>query len=137
MVSNTVHEDNQSVDSYVGHARLEWWANSDTCLGAWDVNLTVTVDDAGWHASATFDASPQGEEREGWSFLMRLDPHFTVRFLEDEEATILVRVDEEPPEGRLLLTEVTATGPRSAPTSWSPPAARPLTTNSPMWTSAR
>ena len=35
---------------------------------------------------------------------MRLDPYFTLRLLEDDPATILVRVDEEAREGRLLLT---------------------------------
>jgi hypothetical protein len=92
------------MDSYVGPARLEWQANPDTCLGSFDVDLTVVVDDAGWHASATFVTPPQGDDREGWSFLMQLGPYFTLRFLEDEQATILVRVEEEAAERRLLLT---------------------------------
>jgi hypothetical protein len=92
------------VDSYEGPARLEWQANSDTCLGSFDVDLTVVVDDTGWHASATFVAPPQGEDREGWAFLMQLGPYFTLRLLEDEQATILVHVNEEAQEGRLLLT---------------------------------
>jgi hypothetical protein len=104
VVSDTACGDNRYVDSYAGPARLEWQANSDTCLGSFDVDLTVVVDDAGWHASATFAARPQGEDREAWSFLMQLDPYFTLRLLEGEHATILVRVDEEEEEGRLLLT---------------------------------
>ncbi|GAB3881805.1 hypothetical protein GCM10029964_038510 [Kibdelosporangium lantanae] len=67
------------MDSYTGPARLEWQANSSTCLGSFDVDLSVVVDDAGWHASATFLTPPQGED---WALLMRLDPYFTLRFLE-------------------------------------------------------
>jgi len=92
------------MDRYAGPARLEWWANSTTCLGSFDVNVTAVVDDAGWHTSATFVAPPRGEDREGWLFLLRLDPHFTLRPLADEQATILVRVAEDQGDGRLLLT---------------------------------
>ncbi|REH33014.1 hypothetical protein BCF44_12086 [Kutzneria buriramensis] len=35
---------------------------------------------------------------------MQLDPYFTLRLPEEEQATILVHVDEETGEGRLLLT---------------------------------
>lgn len=92
------------MDSYAGPARLEWQANSSTCLGSFDVDLAVVVDDAGWHASATFVTPPRGQDREGWAFLMRLGPYLTLRLLEDEQATILVRVDEGAQEGHLLLT---------------------------------
>lgn len=92
------------MDGYVGPARLEWQANSVTCLGSIDVDLSVVVDDVGWHASARFVAPLLGEDREGWRFLLQLDPYFTLRFLEDEQATILVRVDEEADGGRLRLT---------------------------------
>jgi hypothetical protein len=91
------------MDSYAGPARPEWQANPDTCLSSFDVDLTVVVDDAGWHASATFVTPPQGDEREGWSFLMKLGPYFALRLLEDQQATILVRVDEDA-DGHLLLT---------------------------------
>lgn len=92
------------MDGYVGPARLEWHANSVTCLGLIDVDLSVVVDDVGWHASARFVAPLLGEDREGWRFLPQLDPYFTLRFLEDGQATILVRVDEEADGGRLRLT---------------------------------
>ena len=82
------------MDRYTGLARLEWWANRSTCLGSVDVNLVVVADGEDWRVSATFVAALGGEDRDGWSFLMELDPHFTLRFLEDQEATILVRVEE-------------------------------------------
>lgn len=67
------------------------------------MDLNVAVDDAGWHASATFVTSPVGEDREGWAFPMQVSPYFTLRLLEDEQATILVQVEEEAWDGRLLL----------------------------------
>lgn len=68
------------------------------------VDLNVVVDDAGWHASATFVTPPTGDDREGWAFLMQLGPYFILRLLEDEQATILAQVEEQAREGRLLLT---------------------------------
>jgi len=91
------------VDRYEGPARLEWWANRGTCLGAFKVQLSVAADAAGWHASATFASQHDEEVQEGWSFLMGLDPYFTLRLLEDEGSTIDVEVIEEP-DGRLTLT---------------------------------
>ena len=82
---------------------MEWWANRSTCLGSGDVELSVTVDAGGWHASAAFAPRLDHDEQEGWSFLTGLDPYFTLRLLEDEGATIDVGVVEEP-DGRLTLT---------------------------------
>ena len=92
------------MDRYAGPARLEWWANRHTCLGAVEVNLEVTVDAAGWHASARFAAPLVDEELEGWSFLMLLDPCFTLRLLEDDQATIDVRVEQAQLDAPLVLT---------------------------------
>lgn len=92
----------RSVDRYEGPARLEWWANTSTCLGSVDVEVSVTVDARGWHASAAFASRLDDDEQEGWSFLMDLSPYFTLRLLEDEGSTIDVGVVEEP-DGRLTL----------------------------------
>ena len=82
---------------------MEWWVNGSTCLGSVDVELSVTVDAGGWHASAAFASRLDDDEQEGWSFLMDLGLYFTLRLLEDEGATIDVGVVEEP-DGRLTLT---------------------------------
>lgn len=97
------------MDSYEGPARLEWWANRSTCLGSAEVELSVTADDCGWHTSAAFAWQLDSDELEGWSFLMALDPHFTLRLLEDRSATIEVGVEEKP-DGRLKLTAAWSPG---------------------------
>ena len=104
MASGAAGGDTRLVDRYAGPAWLEWWANRDTCLGSVEVNLQVTVDDEGWHASATFAAPLVGEDREAWEFLMQLDQYFTLRLREDEQATIEVRVEEAEPDERLVLS---------------------------------
>lgn len=104
MVSCSAGGDTRLVDRYAGPAWLEWWANRETCLGSVEVNLQVTVDDEGWRASATFAMPLVGEDREAWEFLMRLDPYFTLRLPEDEQATIEVRVEESEPGERLALS---------------------------------
>ena len=75
------------MDRYEGPARLEWWANRGTCLGSAEVALSVSVDASTWHASATFAQPLNGEDREGWSFLMDVDPYFTLRLLEDDSGS--------------------------------------------------
>jgi hypothetical protein len=94
------------MDRYAGPARLEWWANRHTCLGAVEVNLEVTVDAAGWHASARFATPLVGEDLEGWSVLMLADPYFTLRLLEDDQATIDVHVEQAQPDAPLVLTAI-------------------------------
>jgi hypothetical protein len=90
------------MDHYEGPARLEWWANRSTCLGSAEVALSVSVDANAWHASAIFARPLSGEDREGWSFLMDLDPYFTLRLLEDDDSTIDVWVVDES-DGQLTL----------------------------------
>ena len=104
MVSGSAGGDTRLVDRYAGPAWLEWWANKETCLGSVEVNLQVTADDEGWHASATFATPLVGEDKEAWEFLMQLDPCFTLRLREDEQATIEVRVGEAEPGERLVLS---------------------------------
>ncbi|MFF5263524.1 hypothetical protein ACFY4C_31750 [Actinomadura viridis] len=93
------------MDHYEGQARLEWWANRHTCLGSIDVRVTVLNDDHGWHTSAISSSPLNDEDREGWDFLMALSPYATLRFEDDEQATIDVRVDGAG-EGGLILTVV-------------------------------
>lgn len=91
------------MDTYEGAARLEWWANRATCLCSANVHVVIVRDDSGWHVSATFVTPLTSEEREGWTFLIALSPYYTLRFDDDEDATIDVRVSE-PSEGDLLLS---------------------------------
>lgn len=93
------------MDRYQGPARLEWWANKDTCLASIDVRLLVVSDSAGWRSTAAFASPLTGEDREGWEFLMMLSPYFTLRFESEEDARIDVRVDELE-EGELVLSVV-------------------------------
>jgi hypothetical protein len=94
------------MDRYTGPARLEWWANRHTCLGAVEVSLEVTVDAAGWRALARFTAPPEGDDLEGWLVMMALSPCFTLRLLEDEEATLDVRVEQSQLDAPLVLTAI-------------------------------
>jgi hypothetical protein len=91
------------MDTYEGPARLEWWANPDTCLGSVNVSVLVVSDDSGWRVSAAFASPMSSEDRAGWEFLMALAPYFSLRFEGDEDAAIDVRMDE-PDEGELTLT---------------------------------
>jgi hypothetical protein len=91
------------MDTYEGPARLEWWANRDTCLSSVKVRVLVMGDDSGWHASAAFASPMTSEDRGGWDFIRALSPYFILRVEGDEDATIDVRVDE-PSEGELRLT---------------------------------
>ncbi|MFD0691406.1 hypothetical protein [Actinomadura fibrosa] len=91
------------MDTYEGAARLEWWANRHTCLCSVNVHVVIVSDASGWRISATLIPPLTGEERESWMFLVALSPYFTLRFDDDENATINVRV-EEPGEGELTLS---------------------------------
>ncbi|MEU8798192.1 hypothetical protein [Spirillospora sp. NPDC048819] len=93
------------MDRYEGSARLEWWANRHTCLGSIEVRVLVVNDSSGWRATAAFTSPLIAEDREAWTFLKDLSPYFTLRFEDDEHATIEVRVDE-PQQGELTLTAV-------------------------------
>ncbi|MFJ3842223.1 hypothetical protein ACIPY6_42990 [Streptomyces sp. NPDC090054] len=93
------------MDRFVGQARLEWWANQSTCLEMYDIDIAVTVDSVGtlratgWHAIAL-----DKTQREGWDFLMEMDPHFSITFPGEDRGGIMVRVDEAE-NGTLSLTE--------------------------------
>lgn len=91
------------MDRYEGAARLEWWANRNTCLCSVDVHVVIVNDEAGWRVSATFASPPTTNERESWTFLLALSPYCTLRFDADHDAAIDVHV-EEPTEGELTLS---------------------------------
>ncbi|GAA4984715.1 hypothetical protein GCM10025734_07740 [Kitasatospora paranensis] len=89
----------------MGRARLEWWANHSTYLEMYDIDITVTVDAAGsWRATGRHATDLDATEREGWDFLMGMDPHFSLAFADEDRGGIMVRVDEAQ-NGTLTLTE--------------------------------
>lgn len=93
------------MDRFVGRARLEWWANHSTCLEMYDIDVTVTVDAAGkWRATGRHANSLDTTQREGWDFLMEMDPHFSVAFPGEDRGGITVRVVEAK-DGALTLVE--------------------------------
>jgi hypothetical protein len=100
------------MDGYEGPAMLEWWANRSTCLGALGVRVTVRVTGNDWTCDAVFDPPLSAEDREGFDFLMELDPLFTLRF--DEGSTLLVDVVAAGDERRLALTAYRAETAESA-----------------------
>ncbi|MGW7138371.1 hypothetical protein [Streptomyces xanthophaeus] len=79
----------------MGQARLEWWANPSTCLGTYDIDITVTVDAVGTlRAAGRHAKSLDTAQREGWDFLMEMDPHFSLAFPGEDRGGITVRVVE-------------------------------------------
>ncbi|MCX4808030.1 hypothetical protein OG594_41665 [Streptomyces sp. NBC_01214] len=93
------------MNRFVGQARLEWWANQSTCLEMYDIDITVTVDAAGkLRATGRHAKSLDTTQREGWAFLMEMDPHFSLAFPGDDRGGITVRVVEAE-KGTLSLTE--------------------------------
>ncbi|MFF3204120.1 hypothetical protein [Streptomyces sp. NPDC002962] len=93
------------MDRFVGQARLEWWANQATCLEKYDIDVTVTVDAVGtWRATGRHAHALDTTRREGWDFLMEIDPHFSLVFGDEENDGILARVFEEE-DGTLTLAE--------------------------------
>ncbi|MFI0407834.1 hypothetical protein [Actinomadura sp. 3N508] len=90
------------MDAYEGPACLEWWANPLTCLYSIDVRVSVVNDDSGWHTSAEFDPPLTGDHRETWNFFMDAAPYFTLRFKDDETATIDVHVNKQSENGLTL-----------------------------------
>ena len=93
------------MDRFVGLARLEWWANTSTCIDKYDIDVTIMVDAAGtWRATGRHAAALDTTQREGWDFLMEMDPHFSIAFPDEERGSLIVRVDEAE-DGTLILTE--------------------------------
>ncbi|MFJ9794664.1 hypothetical protein [Streptomyces sp. NPDC101145] len=93
------------MDRFVGHGRLEWWANQSTCLEMYDIDITVTVDAVGkWRATGRHANALDATQREGWYFLMETDPHFSLAFPGEDRGGITVRVVEAE-DGTLTLVE--------------------------------
>jgi hypothetical protein len=87
------------LDQIGSAARLEWWANSVTCLADVDVDVTVSVTAVGWHARA---AMQPDVDDEALDFLLELDPLFTLRFPDHSHIDVIV---ERADPGWLVLRE--------------------------------
>ncbi|MFE6065388.1 hypothetical protein [Streptomyces sp. NPDC056525] len=93
------------MDQFVGQGRLEWWANHSTCLEMYDIDITVAVDAVGqWRATGRHSNALDTIQREGWDFLMEMDPHFSIALPGEDRGGIMVRVVEAG-DGTLTLTE--------------------------------
>ena len=108
------------MDRYAGPAALEWWANRWTCLGRFDAHVLIDALPDGWCCVAAPVRSWTEAEREGFDFLMSLDPVFDLRFTDD--STLPVQVVEPYDVNRLTLIEgepVRRSRPCTAGPSWA------------------
>ncbi|PWK71163.1 hypothetical protein BCL76_104269 [Streptomyces sp. CG 926] len=97
------------MDSYDCTATLEWWANPSMCLGSFRVTLTVSMLSDGRRRIAA-PRSPMSEpERERLDLLLRLDPVCSLRF--EDDSTVLVHVNAEDADGRLVLSPCESAAP--------------------------
>jgi hypothetical protein len=90
------------MNPYEAVATLEWWANPSTCLGRFDVFVAVSATPGAWSAQAVAVNPWTVEDREGFDFLMGLDPVFTLRFTDD--STVHVRVAETQETDHFILS---------------------------------
>ncbi|MFF0556506.1 hypothetical protein [Streptomyces sp. NPDC004266] len=94
------------MDRFVGQASLEWWANHATCLEKYAIDIANTVNTTGmWQATGRHTHVLDTAQREGWDFLMEMDPYFSVVFPGEDNSGIFVRVLEAE-DGALTLMEV-------------------------------
>ncbi|MFI8404962.1 hypothetical protein ACIGG5_32565 [Streptomyces sp. NPDC085463] len=97
------------MDRFTGRARLEWWANQAICLEAYTIDITDTADTTGtagtWQATGRHAPALDSTQREGWGFLMEMDPYFSIVFPGKHSSGILVRVLEAE-DSTLTLIEV-------------------------------
>jgi hypothetical protein len=94
------------MDRFVGQASLEWWANHATCLEKYAIDVTNTFHTASmWQATGRHAHVLDTAQREGWDFLMEMDPYFSVVFPGEDNNGIFVRVLEAE-DGALTLMEV-------------------------------
>ena len=56
------------VNRFKAYCRLDWWANSATCLASVAVSVVITVAKTGWAAEEHL-VGASDEEREGFAFL--------------------------------------------------------------------
>ncbi|MFE9820533.1 hypothetical protein [Streptomyces sp. NBC_00236] len=93
------------MDRFVDQGRLEWWANQSICLEIYDINITAAVDAVGkWRATGRHANVLDAPQREGWDFLMEMDPHFSIAFPGEDRGGLTVRVVEAQ-DGTLTLVE--------------------------------
>ncbi|MET8976795.1 hypothetical protein ABZX85_14370 [Streptomyces sp. NPDC004539] len=93
------------MDGFTGRARLEWWANRSTCLEEYGIGITVAVDAAGtWRATGRHADVLDTDRRDGWNFLMEMDPRFSLVFPGGEDSGMSVRVFEAQ-DGTLTFVE--------------------------------
>ncbi|MEY9904855.1 hypothetical protein ABIA35_001071 [Catenulispora sp. MAP12-49] len=93
------------MEPFKSPARLEWWAKPSMCIGEYEIDITVTVDPAGvWSAQGRHSHALDTTQREGWDFLVEMDPCFSLAFPGEERGHLMVRVDEAQ-DGDLILTE--------------------------------
>ncbi|MFC8795025.1 hypothetical protein [Streptomyces cinereoruber] len=98
------------MDRFVGRARLEWWANQAMCLETYTIDITNTTGTAGaWQATGRHTPVLDSTQREGWDFLMEMDPYFSVVFPGKDSSGIFVRVLEAE-DATLTLIEVPESG---------------------------
>ncbi|MGW2094250.1 hypothetical protein [Promicromonospora sukumoe] len=97
------------MDHFEGRCQLDWWANSATLLGAFDVTVAITANGGGWEAHGQL-ISHDDVMREGFAFLCDLDPVFELRF--EDGSTVGVNVQRADDHASFVLTEYTGTGQR-------------------------
>ncbi|MFD8646106.1 hypothetical protein ACFV14_38065 [Streptomyces zaomyceticus] len=79
----------------------------------YDIDITVPVDAVGKRKATGRHADAlDTTQREGWDFLMEMDPHFSLASPGEERGAILVRV-VEPEDGTLTFTQAPAAPDRS------------------------
>jgi hypothetical protein len=88
------------MDSLATAARLEWWANSLTCLAAFPVSVTIAVGEQGWQATGQLARSEEGPDLAAFC---ELDETFDLRLPDD--STVVVVVTALTPGGSVTLTE--------------------------------
>lgn len=94
------------MEFYESVAHLEWWANRSTCLGRFELWVRITAESGGRRAVGAATAPWSDEDREGFDFLMALEPLFTLRFPDDSAVLVTVAAPYE--IDRLGLTEFRA-----------------------------
>ncbi|MFE4304983.1 hypothetical protein ACFRR6_02810 [Streptomyces sp. NPDC056891] len=71
----------------------------------YDIDITVAVDAVGqWRATGRHSNALDTTQREGWDFLMEMDPHFSIALPGEDRGGVMVRVVEAG-DGTLTLTE--------------------------------
>ncbi|TCC11266.1 hypothetical protein [Kribbella soli] len=88
------------MESVATAARLEWWANSLTCLAAFPVSVTIAVGEQGWQATGRLARTEEGPDLAAFC---ELDEAFNLRLPDD--STVVVLVTALTPDGRFTLTE--------------------------------